>query len=283
MVHVGEREVQRGNAGWGWKWFGKSGWEAAIFIVWSRGGVEGSQVFILSWTSLGTRILNSLCFQNLFFFFFFWLPQWKWLNQKFKIGLFKYDLGVLKYDSLLKFLNWWFHTWEMQSLLLSRILGHTFWNTNYEVSQVLQGTVDWPTFILCGQRGKCWRKKPGTGFRSKNPTFWANLDENLHFKASLEMKFSMGIMSPKGHLLSLIQSSIDFSFRGRAGIIMSIINVRKLSKSFNDFPRFTRLVRGGTRLSGAWRGPSSVLGAVSWQGVGSRVSGMDVLSGRQHR
>lgn len=109
------------------------------------------------------------------------------------------------------------------------------------------------------------------------------MDENLHFKASLEMKFSMGIMSPKGHFLSLIQSSIDFSFRGRAGIIMSIINVRKLSKSFNDFPRFTRLVRGGTRLSGAWRGPSSVLGAVSWQGVGSRVSGMDVLSGRQHR
>lgn len=217
------------------------------------------------------------------FFFFFWLPQWKWLNQKFKIGLFKYDLGVLKYDSLLKFLNWWFHTWEMQSLLLSRILGHTFWNTNYEVSQVLQGTVDWPTFILCGQRGKCWRKKPGTGFRSQNTTFWANLDENLHFKSSLETKFSMGIMSPKGHFLSLIQSSIDFSFRGRAGIIMSIMNVRKLSKSFNDFPRFTRLVRGGTRLSGAWRGPSSVLGAVSWQGVGSRVSGMDVLSGRQHR
>ena len=62
MVHIGEREVQMGKAGWGWKWFGKSGWEAGILIAWSRGGVEGSQVFILFWTSLSTRILNSLCF-----------------------------------------------------------------------------------------------------------------------------------------------------------------------------------------------------------------------------
>lgn len=46
---------------------------------------------------------------------------------------------------------------------------------------------------------------------------------------------------------------------------MSIINVRKLSKSFNDIPRLSQLVCGGARLSGASRGSRSVLSIMSWQ------------------
>lgn len=77
------------------------------------------------------------------------------------------------------------------------------------------------------------------------------MDANLHFRAILEIKFGMGFISPEAHFLSLIRYSLQFSSRDRAGIMMSIINVKKLSKGFNDFPRLTQLVHGGARLLGA--------------------------------
>lgn len=58
--------------------------------------------------------------------------------------------------------------------------------------------------------------------------------------------------------------------------MVSIINVTKLSKSFNDFPRLTQLVHGGTRLSGAQRGSSTVLGIVGWQCVLPVDRGVDI-------
>lgn len=82
-------------------------------------------------------------------------------------------------------------------------------------------------------------------------------------------------MLPKAYFLCLIRSLLEFSSRDRAGTMTSLINVKKLSKSFNDFPRLGQLVCGGARLSGAWRGPSSVLAIVSWQCLGS--SGSEVL------
>lgn len=89
----------------------------------------------------------------------------------------------------------------------------------------------------------------------------------------------MEIMAPKRtQFLSLVRSSVEFSSRDIAGIIMSIINVRKLSKSFHDFPRFTQLVLGEARLLGAWTGPSSILGMVSCQCMGSRVSEVQIYS-----
>lgn len=75
------------------------------------------------------------------------------------------------------------------------------------------------------------------GFRPRYIIFWSNLDKNLHFSAILEIKSGVGIMSPEAHFLNLIWYSLRFSSRDRAGIMMSITNVKKLSKTFNDFPR----------------------------------------------
>lgn len=122
-------------------------------------------------------------------------------------------------------------------------------------------------------QGEILEEKPGIGFRSRNPTFRANLDENLHFRGILEIiKSGMRIMLPKAYFLSLIGSPLEFSSRDKAGIMISIINVKKLSKSFNDFPRLTQLIRGGARLLGTWRGPSGVLAIASWWYMGSSGS-----------
>lgn len=133
-------------------------------------------------------------------------------------------------------------------------------------TQVLQ-EVDWPNFICCEQRGEVLEEKSGIRFRSRSTTVWANLDENLHFRAILKIKSGMRICSPRptiwAYYLSLIQSLLELSSRDRAGIMTSIINVKKLSKSFNNFPRLGQLVCGRAWLSGAWRGPSSVLAIVS--------------------
>lgn len=166
----------------------------------------------------------------------------------------------------------------MQCLLLNTILGHTFLSTNYELRFCREKLTDQLSFFV-GRRGNIGGKL----------RHWIQI-QKLHILSTFRWKFAffrgileiiksgMRIMLPKAYFLSLIRSPLEFSSRDRAGIMMSIINVKKLSKSFNDFPRLTQLVCGGARLSGAWRGPSSVLAIASWQYMGSSGSEAPMFS-----
>lgn len=168
----------------------------------------------------------------------------------------------------------------MQSLLLSRILGHTFWNTNYELRFCKEQWIDKLSFFV-GKGASVGVKNPALDSDPKTPHF-----EQIWMKICISgpcWRWSLAWELCPQKATFWVSFDLQLSFLSEVELgLLSIINVRKLSKSFNDFPRFTWLVRGRTRLSGAWRDPSIVLGAVSWQGISSRVSDMDVLSGMQH-
>ena len=165
----------------------------------------------------------------------------------------------------------------MQSLLLSKIIGHAFWSTDYDLRFGREKWTDQLSFFVARGANFGW-KKLALDSDPEAPHF-----EQICMKICISGPFwrqnlAWKFCPPKGLFLSLVRPSVEFSSRDIAGIMMSIINVRKLSKSFNDFPRFTQLVLGGARLSGAWRGPSSILGMVSCQCMGSRVSEVQIYS-----
>lgn len=169
----------------------------------------------------------------------------------------------------------------MQCLLLNTILGHTFWNTSYELRFCREKLIDQLSFLV-GRRGNMGGKLQHW-VKMQKPHILSKFRWKFAFQGILEIiKSGMGIMLPKACFLSLIWSLLEFSSRDRAGIMIAIINVKKLSRSFNDFPRLTRLVCGRARPVGSvegakWCPCDSELAArgLLW------VRGIKVQSGKQ--
>lgn len=83
----------------------------------------------------------------------------------------------------------------MQSLLLSRILGHTFWNTNYELRFCKEQWIDQLSFFAgkgasVGGKNLALDSDPNHHFEQ----IWM---KNLHFQESVGNKVQHGNYAPK--------------------------------------------------------------------------------------